>query len=151
LINRGSCWPLPLSQPYDAPPPEIAQDFASDVVAGRAGDAASGMPSRAAQIEPRDRATIIRVAQHRPRREYLPQIERAVEYVAADEAECSLEIEREKIWRAKVDCRKKMRAIPIAAKRSASSRKCLYKQCIVVSQRDLEEAVKPERSGPITS
>ena len=63
-------------------------------MAGRASDPASRMASRAAQIEPLDRTPIIRVAQHRTRREDLPQIERSVEYVAADEAECSFEVER---------------------------------------------------------
>ena len=53
--------------PRDAPAPEIAQDFASGVVAGRTGDAASRVASRAAQIEARDRTPVIRMAQHRTR------------------------------------------------------------------------------------
>jgi hypothetical protein len=48
------------------------------------------MASRTAQIETRDRTSIIRVTQHRTRREDLPQIERSVENIAADQAECSL-------------------------------------------------------------
>ena len=36
------------------------------------------------------------MTQHRTRREDLPQIERAVKDIAADEAECSFQIERRK-------------------------------------------------------
>src|ERR1700737_1351288 len=52
--------------------------------------------SRTAQIETRDRTSIIRVTQHRTRREDLPQIERSVENIAADKSECSLKVERGK-------------------------------------------------------
>ena len=85
-----------LSRPGDALALEVAQDFPSGIVAWRTGDAASRMASRTAQIETRDRTSIIRIAQHRTRREDLPQIERSVENIAADEAECSLKIERGK-------------------------------------------------------
>ena len=61
---------------------------------GCARNAASGMASRAAQIEARNRTAIIRVAQHWTGREELPQGERAVEYIATDEAECSFKVER---------------------------------------------------------
>jgi hypothetical protein len=67
LQNRAS---LPGPFRYrsgDAPAPEIAQDFASGIVAGRACDAASRVASRAAQIEASDRTPIIRVTQHRTR------------------------------------------------------------------------------------
>jgi hypothetical protein len=93
-LDRGSCRSAPLSCPGYALTPKIAQDFASGIVARRASDAASRMSSRATQIEPLDWTPIIRVAQHRTRREHLPQIERSMEYIAADEAECSFEIER---------------------------------------------------------
>ena len=63
-------------------------------MAGRARDTASRVASRAAQVETSDRTPIIRVAQHRTRREELPKIERSVEYIAANEAECPLEVER---------------------------------------------------------
>ena len=60
------------------------------------GRAASRMASRTAQIQTRDRTSIIRVTQHRTRREDLPQIERSVENIAADKSECSLKVERGK-------------------------------------------------------
>jgi len=85
-----------LSCPGDALALEVTQDFSSGIVAWRTGDAASRMASRTAQIETRDRTSIIRVTQHRTRREDLPQIERSVEDVAADQAECPLKIERGK-------------------------------------------------------
>ena len=63
-------------------------------MARRPCDAAARMASRAAQIQALDRTSIIRMAQHRTRRENLPQIECSVEYIATYEAESSLEIER---------------------------------------------------------
>ena len=75
---------------------EVTQDLPSGIVARRTGDAASRMASRTAQIETRDRTSIIRVTQHRTRREDLPQIERSVENIAADKSECSLKVERGK-------------------------------------------------------
>jgi hypothetical protein len=48
---------------------EVTQDLPSGIVAWRTGDAASRMASRTAQIETRDRTSIIRVTQHRTRRE----------------------------------------------------------------------------------
>ena len=85
---------------------EVAQDLPSGIVARRTGDAASRMASRTAQIETRDRTSIIRVTQHRTRREDLPQIERSVENIAADKSECSLKMRGEKIWRANTERRK---------------------------------------------
>jgi hypothetical protein len=81
-----------LSNPGDALALEVTQDLPSGVVARRTGDAASRMASRTAQKETCDRTSIIRVTQHRTRREDLPQIERSVENIAA--AECSLKVER---------------------------------------------------------
>jgi hypothetical protein len=85
-----------LSCPGDALALEVTQDLPSGIVARRTGDAASRMASRTAQIETRDRTSIIRVTQHRTRREDLPQIERSVENIAADKSECSLKVERGK-------------------------------------------------------
>ena len=85
-----------LSNPGNALALEVTQDLPSGVVARRTGDAASRMASRTAQIETRDRTSIIRVTQHRTRREDLPQIERSVENIAADKSECSLKVERGK-------------------------------------------------------
>ena len=76
------------------PAPEIAQDFASGVVARRASDTATRMTSRAAQIEARDRTPIIRVAEHRARREDLPHIKRSMEDIAADQSKRPFEVER---------------------------------------------------------
>src|SRR3979490_1697288 len=85
-----------LSCPGDALALEVTQDLLSGIVARRTGDAASRMASRTAQIETRDRTSIIRVTQQRTRREVLPQIKRSVENIAADKSECSLKIERGK-------------------------------------------------------
>src|ERR1700730_500820 len=85
-----------LSNPGDALALEVTQDLPSGVVARRTGDAASRMASRTAQIETRNRTSIIRVTQHRTRREDLPQIERPVKNIAADKSECSLKVERGK-------------------------------------------------------
>ena len=85
-----------LSNPGDALALEVTQDLPSGVVARRTGDAASRMGSRTAQIETRDRTSLIRITQHRTRREDLPQIERSVENITADKSECSLKVERGK-------------------------------------------------------
>ena len=85
-----------LSNPGDALALEVTQDLPSGIVARSTGDAASRMASRTSQIETRDRTSIIRVTQHRTRREDLPQIERSVENIAADKSECSLKVERGK-------------------------------------------------------
>jgi hypothetical protein len=61
-----------LSIPGDALALEVTQDFPSGVVAWRTGDAAPWMASRTAQIQTRDRTSVIRVTQHRSRREDLP-------------------------------------------------------------------------------
>jgi hypothetical protein len=61
-----------LSYPGDALALEVTQDFPSGIVAWRAGDATPRMASRTAQIETRDQTSIIRVTQHRTRREDLP-------------------------------------------------------------------------------
>src|ERR1700726_4272414 len=85
-----------LSKPGDALALEVTQDFSSGIVARPTGNTASRMASRTAQIETRDRTSIIRVTQHRTRREDLPQIERSVENIAADKSECCLKVERGK-------------------------------------------------------
>src|SRR3954466_11312903 len=72
----------------------ILQDHARGVVAGGAGDAAAGMGAGAAMVKSLQRPAIIRVAEHRPRREQLVQRQGAVEDVAADEAEIALQINR---------------------------------------------------------
>src|SRR3954470_4174997 len=47
-----------------------------------------------AHVKPGQWPAIVRMPEHRARREHLSEIERTVEYVAADEPEGSLEIER---------------------------------------------------------
>src|SRR5690606_36877652 len=80
--------------PLAAPPSEIPQDLPRGSVAGCAGDAATGMGAGSAHIEAGDRPAVIRVAKHGPRGKNLSEIERAVENVAADQAESPFEIER---------------------------------------------------------
>src|ERR1700686_2990222 len=52
------------------------------------------MRARSAPIQPLERAAVIAVPQHRPRREQLVQAQGAMENVAADEPEGPLQIER---------------------------------------------------------
>ena len=68
--------------------------FRARLVPWHAGDAAAGMRTRAAHVETLQRTAIVAVAEDRPRREQLVERERAVEDVAADQAELALEIER---------------------------------------------------------
>src|SRR6185503_14414947 len=74
--------------------PVVAQDHGRRVVAGGAGDSAAGMRAAAAMVKALEWAAIVGVAQHRTGREQLVQAERAVEDVAAEQAELALEIER---------------------------------------------------------
>src|SRR5262249_11105484 len=73
---------------------EVLQHLAGRVVSGQSSDAAARMRACAAHIEAAQRPAVIAVAEHRARREHLPEIERAVEDVAADKAEGALEVER---------------------------------------------------------
>ena len=95
-----------LSCPGDALALEVTQDLPSGIVARRTGDATSRMASRTAQIETRDRTSIIRVTQHRTRREDLPQIERSVENIAPISPNVLSRSRGEKIWRANTERRK---------------------------------------------
>src|SRR5712671_2021513 len=72
--------------------PEVPQDLARAVVARRAGHAAARMRARAAEIESLDRAAVVGVAQKRARRPELIEGERAVEDIAAHQAEIALEV-----------------------------------------------------------
>src|ERR1700758_396392 len=74
----------------------IPQDHPRGVVAGRAGDTAAGMRAAAAVIKTLQRAAIIGMAEHRPRREQLIERQRAVEDVSAKQPELALEVERRK-------------------------------------------------------
>src|SRR3954471_18841344 len=73
-------------------PVEVPQHFARAVVAGRARDAAARMGAGAAQVESLDRAAVVRMAEQRPGRPQLVERKRAVEDVAADEAEVALQV-----------------------------------------------------------
>src|SRR5262249_25576676 len=83
-----------IRSPPQASAAEIAQHFARGIVAGRAGDATARMGAGATHIKSRDRAAVIGVAEQRAGGEQLPEVERAVENIAADEPEGALEIER---------------------------------------------------------
>src|SRR5277367_5937917 len=82
------------SRPFHLFPLEILQYLPRRVVPGGAGDAAAGVGAGAAHIEAGDRAAMVGVAQHRAGREYLVEVERAVEDVAADQAESPLQVQR---------------------------------------------------------
>src|SRR5882724_9550989 len=76
------------------PTPAIRDDRLRGIVAGRTGDAAAGMGTRATVIEAPERSAIVCIAQHGPRREQLVEREGAVEDVAAERAELLFQIER---------------------------------------------------------
>src|SRR5579859_4465374 len=98
--RRCSCAPTIPSPPrilaraLQPPPLEVGEDFGRGIVSRRAGHAAAGMGSRTAHIEAGHRRAVIGMAQHRPRREQLVQVELAMEDVAADQAEGAFEVER---------------------------------------------------------
>src|SRR5688572_3643977 len=73
---------------------EVDEDLARRVVPRRTRHAAAGMRAGATHIYAWQRAAIVTVPEHRARREDLIQVQRAVEDVAADQAERSLEVER---------------------------------------------------------
>lgn len=52
------------------------------------------MGAGAAHVESGDRAAVVGIAEQRPRREQLPEVEGAMKNVAADQAEGALEVER---------------------------------------------------------
>src|SRR5690242_21821498 len=89
----------PLSQtapcrPWPAPASRIAQNLRCRIASRYPGDAAAGMRARAAQIQTGDRHPVVGVAEHRPSGEELVERERAVEDVAAGQAELAFEVER---------------------------------------------------------
>src|SRR6516162_5578303 len=94
-----TCWP-PFRKRSDAgpgcsaKPPPIRNDGTRGVMARCPGDTAARMRSRPAVIEGRHRRAVIRIAQGRPCPEQLIERERAVEDVAAGEAEDLLQVER---------------------------------------------------------
>jgi hypothetical protein len=79
--------------------PVIPQDHLRRVVAGSAGDAAAGVGAAAAVIKALQGPTIIGMAEHRTRREQLVQRQRAMEDIAAEQAELALQVEGERICR----------------------------------------------------
>jgi hypothetical protein len=85
------------SCPADAPVPEVAQYFATAVVAGRTRDTAFRVTSRAAQNGVPRSGQIIPLPHHQPRREELPKIKRPVEYIAANEVERPFEVQGDRI------------------------------------------------------
>src|SRR5512138_2526157 len=79
-----------------APGPEapVAQHGARRVMPGSASDAAARMRARTAKVEALQRHAVIGRADHRPRAEQLVESHLAVEDVAADQTEPTLEVER---------------------------------------------------------
>src|SRR3954447_8349126 len=75
-------------------PPQIPQHFPCRIMSRQPRHTTTRMRAGAAHVEAGQRPAVIRMPEHRARREHLPEIERAVEDVAADEAKCALEIER---------------------------------------------------------
>src|SRR5262245_46411539 len=73
---------------------EITQDLSGGVASGQPRDAAAWMRPGPAQVKIWNRHAVIGVAQHRPRAEQLVEAELAMEDVAVDEAEATLQIER---------------------------------------------------------
>src|SRR6478609_1606422 len=73
---------------------QIAQHFAGGIVSRQAGDATARMRSGSAYVKRPNRTPVIRKPQYWPRAEKLIERQRAVENVAADQAERSLQIER---------------------------------------------------------
>src|SRR6266700_7849750 len=74
--------------------PQVPEDLPRRVVARRSGDAAAGMRTGSAQVQPAHRRAVVGVAEHGPRRKELVERQRAVEDIPADHAELALEVER---------------------------------------------------------
>src|SRR5690606_9707983 len=91
VFLRHSCEMFP---PAGRDSGQIRDYRARRVVARCAGHAAARMGAGTAQVQARQRAAIVRLAEYRPRAEQLIEAQRAVEDVAADEAEVAFEIER---------------------------------------------------------
>ena len=92
--SRQAPMPALRNESASAPLPEIPQHFPRRIVPRQSGHAAARMRPRSAHVEARQRPAVVRMAEHRAGREHLPEIERTVKNVAADEAEGALEIER---------------------------------------------------------
>src|SRR5208282_2649727 len=73
---------------------QVRQDDLRGVMTRRTGDAAAWMGAGAAMIEPGNGTAVVSVSEHRARREQLIERHRAVENIAAEEAELAFEIER---------------------------------------------------------
>src|SRR4051812_49800263 len=91
VYPRRLRWRLPRHAPA-----EVAQHLARAVMAGRACHAAPRMGPRAAQVKPFDGRAVIRMPEQRPCRPQLVERQRAMEDVAAHEAEIPLEVGRGK-------------------------------------------------------
>src|SRR6476619_565244 len=73
---------------------QIAQNLPRGIVSRQSGHPAARMRAGAAHVEAGEWAAIVRMPQHRARGKHLPEIERAVKDVAADQTEGAFEIER---------------------------------------------------------
>src|SRR5262249_24973502 len=74
--------------------PQIPLDLAARVGARCAGDAAAWMGPCAAEVEPRDRAPVLRAAQEGTKREQLVERRLAVEQMPAGQAVVRLQVDR---------------------------------------------------------
>src|SRR5439155_16422007 len=115
LIWRDALMPRDESRgasPFLFTSAHVAEDFARGIMPGNASDAAAGMRSGAAHVQALERAAIVAVPEHRPRRKQLVEGKRAVKKVAADEPEFTLEIQRRECLRGN-DARSEVRSVAI--------------------------------------
>src|SRR5690606_10356606 len=73
---------------------QVFQDLAGRVASRQAGDAAARVAAGAAQVQAAERTAVIALPQQRARAEHLVEAERAVEDVAAEQADAALQVER---------------------------------------------------------
>src|ERR1700744_609589 len=73
---------------------KIREDFTRGVMSGSPRDTATRMGSGATHVQTLQRSAVVLISEHRARREHLIERQCAVKYVAADETEGALEIQR---------------------------------------------------------
>src|SRR6266487_936950 len=91
---------------------EVPEDLPRRVVARRSRDAAPGVGTRAAQVQPTHRRTVVGITEHGPGREELVERERSVEDVSSDQAELAFEVKRRE-YLAREDARLESRRVPL--------------------------------------
>src|SRR5208283_4004789 len=75
-------------------PKSVAQDLACGIVPGGAGDAAARVGSRATHIQTRQWTPVVGMAQRGAGRKKLIQAQRAMKYIASDQPERTLQVQR---------------------------------------------------------